>query len=52
MELVTIIVIAVGLAMDAFAVSIAAGAAERKLHIRHAMRMAIFFGAFAPLKTF
>ena len=46
MEVFTIIVIAVGLAMDAFAVSVAAGAAERKLHIRHAMRMAIFFGAF------
>lgn len=46
MELITIIVIAVGLAMDAFAVSVAAGAAEKKLHIRHAMRMAFFFGVF------
>jgi len=46
MEVFTIILIAVGLAMDTFAVSVAAGAAERKLHIRHAMRMAVFFGAF------
>ena len=49
MEVFTIIVIAVGLAMDAFAVSVAAGAAERKLHIRHAMRMAVFFGAFQAI---
>ena len=49
MEVFTIIVIAVGLAMDAFAVSVAAGAAEKKLHIRHAMRMAIFFGAFQAI---
>ena len=46
MELLTIIVIAVGLAMDAFAVSIATGAASKKLHIKHALRMAFFFGAF------
>jgi putative Mn2+ efflux pump MntP len=46
MEWMTIIFVAVGLAMDAFAVSVAAGAAEKKLNLRHAMRMAIFFGAF------
>jgi putative Mn2+ efflux pump MntP len=45
-ELVEIIVIAVGLAMDAFAVSIVSGAAYRQLHLRHALRMAAFFGAF------
>ena len=46
MSLVTIIVIAVGLAMDAFAVSVATGAAYKKLKLRHAVRMALFFGGF------
>ncbi len=45
-ELLTIIVIAIGLAMDAFAVSIAAGGACKDMKIRHGIRMAIFFGAF------
>ncbi len=46
MELITILTIAIGLAMDAFAVSIVSGAAYKKLHLHHALRMAIFFGAF------
>ena len=46
MEIVTIIVIAVGLAMDAFVVSIVSGGAYRKLHVKHALQMALFFGAF------
>jgi len=48
----TIVVIAVGLAMDAFAVSIVSGSAYKQLHVRHALRMAAFFGgfqAFMPL---
>lgn len=45
-ELITIMLIAVGLAMDAFAVSIVSGAAYRQLKIRHALRMALFFGGF------
>jgi putative Mn2+ efflux pump MntP len=52
LELLTIIVIAVGLAMDAFAVSIVSGATYRQLHIKHALRIALFFGgfqAFMPL---
>ncbi|WP_205847938.1 manganese efflux pump MntP family protein [Anaerohalosphaera lusitana] len=49
MEVITIIFIAVGLAMDAFAVSVAAGAAERDLKIGHALRLAVFFGAFQAL---
>jgi len=51
-DLVTIIVIAVGLAMDAFAVSIVSGSVYQQLHVRHALRMAVFFGgfqAFMPL---
>jgi manganese efflux pump family protein len=49
MELLTIIVIAVGLAMDALAVSIATGAASKQLRIHHALRMAFFFGAFQAI---
>jgi manganese efflux pump family protein len=49
MGLVTITIIAVGLAMDAFAVSIVSGAACRKLKVRHALRIAIFFGGFQAL---
>jgi putative Mn2+ efflux pump MntP len=32
--------------MDAFAVSIVAGSVYRQLRVRHALRMALFFGAF------
>ena len=46
MELMTIIFIAVGLAMDAFVVSIVSGSTYRQLHVKHALRMALFFGAF------
>ena len=46
MTLITIIIIAVGLAMDAFAVSIVSGAVYKRLNITHAFRMAAFFGAF------
>ena len=52
MELISIVIIAFGLAMDAFAVSVACGAAYRELKIQHALRMALFFGgfqAFMPL---
>ena len=46
MAIITILTIALGLAMDAFAVSVVTGAASKKLHVRHILRMAIFFGAF------
>ena len=46
MDSLTIIIVAVGLAMDAFVVSIVSGSAYRQLHIRGALRIAIFFGAF------
>jgi putative Mn2+ efflux pump MntP len=49
MGLITIIVIAVGLAMDAFAVSIVSGSAYKKLEVKHAFRVALFFGAFQAL---
>ena len=46
MEILTIILLAVGLAMDAFAVSVVTGSIYRELQIKHALRMALFFGAF------
>jgi len=49
MGLITITVIAVGLAMDAFAVSIVSGSAYKQLKIKHAFRIAIFFGGFQAL---
>jgi putative Mn2+ efflux pump MntP len=52
MGLLTIIIIAVGLAMDAFAVSIVSGSIYKQLHTKHALRIAFFFGgfqAFMPL---
>ena len=52
MGLITVIIVALGLAMDAFAVSIVSGAAYKRLNIKHALRMALFFGgfqAFMPL---
>jgi putative Mn2+ efflux pump MntP len=45
-ELLAIITIAVGLSMDAFAVSVVTGAAYKELHYRHTLRMAAFFGGF------
>jgi putative Mn2+ efflux pump MntP len=52
MQLLTIIIIAVGLSMDAFAVSVVTGAAYKEMNIRYTLRMAGFFGgfqAFMPL---
>ena len=49
MELITISIIAIGLAMDAFAVSVVSGSVYRQLHVKHALRMAVFFGGFQAL---
>ncbi len=46
MGFLNILFIALGLAMDAFAVSIASGIAMKTLHIRRAFTIALFFGAF------
>jgi putative Mn2+ efflux pump MntP len=48
-DTLTIVIIAVGLAMDAFVVSIVSGGAYKQLHVKHALRMALFFGAFQAL---
>lgn len=49
MDTITIVIIAVGLAMDAFVVSIVNGSTYKQLHVRHALRMALFFGAFQAI---
>jgi putative Mn2+ efflux pump MntP len=49
MGLITIIIIAVGLSMDAFAVSIVSGSAYKRLKIKHAFRIAVFFGGFQAI---
>ncbi len=49
MDLITIIFTAVGLAMDAFSVSIVSGAVYKKLHLRHAFRISCFFGGFQAI---
>ena len=49
MNLMTIIVIAIGLAMDAFAVSIATGATYKKPGSNHAFWMALAFGGFQAI---
>jgi putative Mn2+ efflux pump MntP len=46
MDFLNIVVIAVALAMDAFAVSVVSGSAYKKLQVKHALRMALFFGLF------
>jgi putative Mn2+ efflux pump MntP len=46
MQLGVILFIAVGLSMDAFAVSVVTGSIYRELKVRHALRMALFFGGF------
>ncbi len=46
---VTILLIGIGLSMDACAVSIVHGIAMKKLNIRNAITMALFFGGFQAL---
>lgn len=49
MHLITIILIAIGLAMDVFAVSVASGVSQRPLTLRHAFKLAAAFGIFQGL---
>ena len=49
MEMITVIAIAFGLAMDAFAVSLTSGIAIRHLRIKHALKIAIFLGSFQAI---
>lgn len=49
MNITAILLLAVGLAMDALAVSIATGLAIKKLRVRHALTVGAFFGGFQAL---
>jgi len=49
MSIPTIIFIAIGLSMDALAVSVASGFTITRLRIRHAVRIALFFGGFQSI---
>lgn len=46
MDIITAFFIALGLAMDAFAVSVASGLTIKSLRVRHALRISLFFGLF------
>ena len=46
MKILTILFIAVGLAMDAFAVAVVTGSVYKEFKVKHALRMALFFGGF------
>ena len=49
MSLLKLVGLAIGLAMDAFAVSLTSGLTMRKLKVRYALRIALFFGVFQAL---
>ncbi len=49
MDFFTVTLIAVGLAMDCFAVAITSGIAIKQLKINHALQIALFFGGFQAL---
>lgn len=49
MDSITLTLIACGLAMDAFAVSIASGFTIKRLHIKNALTIALFFGSFQAI---
>jgi putative Mn2+ efflux pump MntP len=49
MSLVSLIIIAIGLSMDAFAVSITSGIAIKRMHLGHAIVIGLFFGSFQAL---
>ena len=49
MDIFVILLIALGLAMDAFAVSVASGFMIKTLRVKHAFRIAVSFGLFQAL---
>jgi putative Mn2+ efflux pump MntP len=49
MSHLALLILAIGLSMDAFAVSLASGASIRHQQLRHSLRLAVFFGAFQAL---
>jgi putative Mn2+ efflux pump MntP len=49
MSTLSLFIMAIGLAMDAFAVSISSGVVMEKVRIRYALLIAVFFGGFQAL---
>lgn len=49
MSILELLLLAVGLSMDAFAVSVCKGLAVKKLHVKHALTAGIYFGGFQAL---
>jgi putative Mn2+ efflux pump MntP len=52
MDLLTVLILAIGLSMDSFAVSIGCGLAEQKISFRHAARISFslaFFQSILPV---
>ena len=49
MDLISIVLLGVGLAMDAFSVSISRGISLKICRVKHAFWMALFFGAFLAI---
>lgn len=49
MKTLELLLIALGLSMDAFAVSVASGATMKRLHLPNALKMGLFFGGFQAL---
>ena len=49
MDIITLFTLAVGLAMDAFAVSICKGLAQQKLSLKHMLIAGLWFGGFQAL---
>lgn len=49
MDILSIVLIAIGLAMDAFAVSVTNGIIIKDLKISHALKIALYFGVFQAL---
>lgn len=49
MSIVELLLVAIGLSMDAFAVSICKGLRMKKINLRHALIIALFFGGFQAL---
>jgi len=49
MAVIEILLIALGLSMDAFAVALASGATMKRLHLPNALKMGLFFGGFQAL---
>ena len=52
MSTISIFIIAIGLALDAFAVSVSSGVVLKKMRIHHALLIASFFGGFQGIMPF